>query len=93
LLRFVHDIMVGDIVITPDGRRHELLIGTVAGPYRSARITALAAYPHTREVAWRLRIPRDALPVHLKHTLRAPMAVFQPGAQEGLREWLSAVAP
>jgi restriction system protein len=76
LLRFQHEIAVGDAVITYDPSSRVYLVGTVTSEciYDEKRVPG---DPFTREVKWRGEVPRDALSVAAKNSLGAIATLFR----------------
>jgi predicted Mrr-cat superfamily restriction endonuclease len=86
LYRFAYDINIGDLVMTPDAKSGELLAGRVSGDYEFREPAPIRDHNHVRRVDWLGRIAWGDLPIEVRRTTGAPMAVFQPGAQQALRE-------
>lgn len=86
LYRFAREIAVADLVVTPDSARADLLAGRVVSEYEFCEPPPIAGHPHVRRVDWLGRLAWGILPLSVRRTTGAPMAVFQPGAQEALRE-------
>ncbi len=61
LVAFRDELAVGDLVVTPDARVRQVLVGTVASAYRYDEGTAVGDYRHVRDVEWLGRMERDAL--------------------------------
>jgi hypothetical protein len=83
LHRFVVEPQIGDLVLTPTPHTERLLLGEIAGGYcfRSDLVEA----PHTREVIWHARLPRERITSEQMRTMGAPMAFQRPGRQDLLR--------
>jgi predicted Mrr-cat superfamily restriction endonuclease len=86
LYRFAFEIGVGDLVATPDGERREVLFGRITGDYEFRDPAPIVGHNHVRPVEWLGQIAWDDLPIEVRRTTGAPMAVFQPGAQLALHE-------
>lgn len=77
LYRFVHELSPGDYVLTPLRSSREILVGTVAGPYKHDPSAVSASYPNVRPVEWRDQtISRDQLPENLRNGLGAIVTLF-----------------
>lgn len=89
LMRFVNDIRIGDLVITPNALEHDLWVSMVTGPYDYLENTPVAGYPHTHTADWLGWLDRDAS--WLQHKLKY---IDVPGAVVELRDtdwWLDQV--
>lgn len=60
LMRFAHDIRVGDLVVTPDRVDHLLWISTVTGAYDYVQDPPLPGSHHAHEVRWLGWVERSA---------------------------------
>ncbi|MGH9158956.1 MAG: hypothetical protein ACRD2X_03100 [Vicinamibacteraceae bacterium] len=92
LLRFVHEMEIGDRVITADRASGEVLLGIVTGGYRLAADPPVPSYYHIRSVHWLGRMRRADLPAQAARSIGAPSPLFRPGAEEQLRAleiWLN----
>ena len=65
LVNFRDEVRTGDIVITPDARVREILVGEVAGDYEYRDPSPAADYKHVRRVHWLGAFDRESLPRHL----------------------------
>lgn len=76
LLRFQHEIAVGDSVVTYDPPTRVYLVGTIASDciYDEKRVPG---DPFTRTVDWRGEVPRDDLSVAAKNSLGAIATLFR----------------
>ena len=92
LYRFAHEIAVGDIVVTPDSERGQVLLGRVTGDYEYRESAPITGHCHVRRVAWIGRVAWDDLPLSVRRTVGAPLAVFRPGAQDAIIETVAAVS-
>jgi len=52
LMRFVNDVHIGDLVITPNGTEHDLWVSMVTGPYEYLAEAPVPGYHHTRTAEW-----------------------------------------
>lgn len=52
LMRFVNDVHIGDLVITPNGTEHDLWVSMVTGPYEYLAEPLVAGYHHTHTAEW-----------------------------------------
>jgi predicted Mrr-cat superfamily restriction endonuclease len=66
LLAFRDDVDLGDIVITPDAKNRDVLIGTVMSDYDYRDPSPAGDYRHVRDVEWHGRWERDLLPDDLR---------------------------
>ena len=76
LLRFVHEMVLGDWILTDLPAGDELLVGRVTGPYAYQPSPPLAAYPHVRTVTWLARVPREAFSPAAQRSLSSPLTVY-----------------
>ena len=83
LHRFVVEVQVGDLVVTPTAMTSALMLGEVTGPYQFRREFVEA--PHSRDVAWRQTIGRQHIDPSLLPKIGAPMPFFRPAAQKPLQ--------
>jgi len=76
LLRFQHEIAVGDSVVTYDPPTRVYLVGTIASDciYDEKRVPG---DPFTRTVDWRGEVPRDDLSIAAKNSLGAIATLFR----------------
>ncbi len=81
LMRFVNDVRVGDLVVTPNVSGHDLWISIVTGAYEYVDQPTVAGYLHIRAAQWRGWIDRDA--AWLQHKLKY---LDVPGAVVELRD-------
>lgn len=84
LYRFVNEIRVGDLVITPDGSTRELSFGQVLGPYEYRATPLFSDFTHYRHVRWLARRSRDLLPKRVLYSLGSLSTVFKPKGREEL---------
>ena len=84
LLRFIHDIQLGDHVITPDRASRQVLAGEISGPYEFIETPPIAGYYHIRPVKWLGRLARSELSAQAIRSIGAPGPLYQPAAQEQL---------
>lgn len=73
--RFVHEIKVGDGVITYDSSRRRYLVGEVTGTYDHIP-TELESFPNIHNVKWLGEVSRDDLSVSTKNSLGAISTLF-----------------
>ena len=74
--RFVREISEGDVVMTPDSPRRELLMGRVTGAYEHDLTVIGAFYPQVRRVEWVRRISRDDLTQGLANVVAGWLTIF-----------------
>jgi restriction system protein len=90
LIRFIHEVQVGDRVITPDSASSEVLVGEIVGPYELIERPSVAGYHHIRRVSWLGRTGRSELSFQVLRSIGAPSPLYKPGAQKQLatlRPW------
>jgi len=73
--RFVREIAVGDIVMTPNSPARDVLIGEVTGEYEYDP-GQIDGYPHLRSVVWKRTVSRDDMSSGLRAVTGAIMTVF-----------------
>lgn len=86
LYRFMHEISIGDRVVTPDSVRRELLCGTFVSDYFFDAPVVLPDFRHFRRVEWLGRTPWAEVQSQALRSVSAPSAVFHPAAQSLLLE-------
>lgn len=84
--KFRNVIQRGDGVVTYDPNTREYLIGEISGDYRFDP-TVIPDHANVRDVAWRSRISRDALPGATRNSLGSTLTLFaiSPEAWEDLQ--------
>ncbi|CAB4863268.1 unannotated protein [freshwater metagenome] len=84
LKSFLNEVKQGDIVVTPNPKRHEVWLSLVAGEYLYDPNPAIDGYRHTRPVTWLGWLDRDA-----RWMVEQSKAIDQPVALIELynREW------
>jgi hypothetical protein len=91
LILFRDQVMVGDVVVTPDTQHGQILVGKVIGPYEHLNPTPLADaeagdHRHVRTVEWWGRGDRRDLAEHLRKDLNGRRPIRRlPGAGEWAR--------
>lgn len=76
LYRFVHDLGVGDVIVSPNRSKRTLNIGCVSGEYEFRPDAPL--YRHWRPVEWlRVNVPRDELSVAAQNEISALTTLFK----------------
>lgn len=94
VFRFVNDVAVGDIMITPDGATRELLLGEVVGPYEYlAEGIGRDTFRHIHRVKWIGRKSRDLLPKRVLYSLGSVLTVFKPRGRQELLAFYQGEAP
>ncbi len=73
--RFVREIAIGDIVMTPDSPARDVLIGEVTGEYEYDP-GQIDGYPNLRSVVWKRTVSRDDMSTGLRAVTGAIMTVF-----------------
>lgn len=87
LLDFRDGMQVGDIVVTPDPRRREVLFGAITGDYDFAPAPVVGEHRHVRTVRWFGSWRRADLPDQLRRTLAAYMRTVR--ALPDQEQWLA----
>lgn len=81
LVRFVHEVKLGDVVVTPHQASRLVYVGTVTGPYRFADPSPVGDLLHLRDVDWLGHFERDSLPtIELTELDRPPTLYSLPTA-------------
>ncbi|MBD1877150.1 restriction endonuclease [Nodosilinea sp. FACHB-131] len=76
LLRFVHEIKLGDLIVYPSKRDREIHIGEVIGPYRYDPAIE-PGYPHLHEVKWLKSVPGTRFSQGALYEIGSAMSLFQ----------------
>jgi restriction system protein len=76
LFRFVHEMKVGDLIVYPSKRDHQVHMGRVEGDYRFGP-SAEPAYPHHRAVKWLKAFPRTSFSQGALYEIGSAMSFFQ----------------
>ena len=74
--RFVRDVHVGDIVVTPHTGERRVFFGEVTGDYVFEDPGVVPALPHTRAVRWLGDVDRDSIPAARRKELDMPSAFY-----------------
>lgn len=77
LYRFVHEMHVGDYILTYIKDSREMLIGLLDGEYEYKPDLLDKEYPHLRRVKWSKRVSRDVFSEDARATLGSILTVFQ----------------
>ena len=77
IYRFVREIQGPDYILSCSSATRELLIGTCNGAYSYLPNLLSEDYPHTRQVKWLNRVPRDHFSEPARASLGGLMTVFQ----------------
>ena len=78
IARFLFDIQVGDIVITPSIENERLFIGEVTGQYYHNSTPDDCPFMHRKTVEWRSApLLRSGLSIPLQNTLRSSLTVYK----------------
>lgn len=91
LWRFANEIVVGDLVLTPDPETRELHVGTISGDYEFRTDPPVENYPNVRPVDWTRQFSRDDLPKRILYQLGSLLTVSQPSGQAELRAFLAGI--
>lgn len=74
--RFIREIKIGDLVLTPLKVTREVLVGEITGDYAYDPKAISAHYPNVRKVIWKKKISRDDISVPFRNALGGIMTVF-----------------
>lgn len=76
LYRFVHEIKIGDIIVTPNRSKRTLNIGWVSGPYQFHAEAEI--HQHWRPVEWlAVDVPRDELSEAAQNEISSLITLFK----------------
>ncbi|MEX1012744.1 MAG: restriction endonuclease [Waddliaceae bacterium] len=76
VFRFVHEIKVGDRIVTYDSTMRSYLVGNVStGAYFD--LSQIHSMPNCRQVEWKNEVSRDLLSVNAKNSLGSIMTLFR----------------
>ena len=76
LIRFVHEMKEGDLIVYPSKRDKRVHIGEITGPYHYVEKSA-ESYPHRRAVKWLKDFPRTKFTQGALYEIGAAMSFFQ----------------
>ena len=94
LYRFVHEMQVGDTVLTPNKATRRALVGKISGEYRYDPSIGEGEYPHVRDVEWQGSISRDDMSPSLKNSMGSTLTVFTlPGHDDEIRRLAAGNVP
>jgi len=94
LWRFVRDISIGDLVLTPVKASREVLMGTIAGDYEYLPDLISDKYPNVRRVNWLKKVPRRDMTPRLRNTIGSSLTLFRvDGFDEEIGALLAGAAP
>lgn len=94
LFRFVHEMQIGDMVLTPNKATRRALVGKIKGDYRFDPSIADGEYPHVRDVEWQGSISRDDMSPSLKNSMGSTLTVFTiAGYDEEIKRILAGDVP
>jgi restriction system protein len=82
LWAFMHEIKLGDWVVTPDRHTRQVFVGKVQGEYRYDPAFN-PNYPRTRLVKWLAPLDWDSLPVRQTNSFTAWQTIHQPESDFG----------
>lgn len=85
-LRQLQHMQLGDVVVTYDGTRRDVILGVVSGEYEFSEEPVVGDHRHHRSVEWLARWPRDALPGGLVADLNWGRTVRHLADEEGWRQ-------
>ncbi len=74
--RFVQEVQVGDIVVTPHTQERRVFFGEVTGDYAYADPGVIPDLPHTRTVRWLGDLDRDKIPADRRKELDLPSSFY-----------------
>jgi len=69
LFAFANEIEKGDVIISSDRARRQVVVGRVSGPYEWVETEVIPDQHHTRLVDWKARWGWDDLPDPVKNTV------------------------
>jgi predicted Mrr-cat superfamily restriction endonuclease len=69
LFAFANELEKGDVIISSDRARRQVVVGRVAGPYEYVEAEVIPDQHHTRLVDWKARWGWDDLPDPVKNTV------------------------
>lgn len=69
LLAFRDEMQIGDVIVTPDPARKDLLFATVDGDYEFSPTPVVGDHRHSRAVTWHGRWSRAGVADHLRKPL------------------------
>lgn len=76
LTRFVYEIQIGDLVVSPDKGTRTINIGRVSGDHYFERSASI--HPNRRKVEWlKINIPRSDLPVSALNEIGSAITLFE----------------
>lgn len=84
LWSFVHDISLGDIILSPKKETRKLLIGIVTGPYLYDPKAIDRDYPNIHAVEWKGVIPYDNVPREIWRSMTAWQTLFELSSPEAV---------
>jgi len=94
LFRFVHEMQIGDTVLTPNKATRRALVGRIKGEYRYDPSIADGEYPHVRDVEWQGSISRDDMSPKFRNSMGSTLTVFTiEGYEDEIRRILSGDVP
>ena len=76
LWRFLKDISVGDLILTPPTGSTEVWIGRCRGPYEYLPYVISDYYPDVRRVSWLKQVSRSLLSGPLQSSISSELTVF-----------------
>lgn len=76
LLRFLHEMKPGDIVVYPSKKDRQIHLGLVAGDYKFDP-SKDQDYPHQRPMKWRRAVPRTNFTQGALYEIGSAMTLFQ----------------
>lgn len=74
--RFVHELKMGDLVVYPSQRDHQIHIGKVTGPYKYDP-SIEEGYPNLHSVKWLRELPRTDFSQGALYEIGSAMSFFQ----------------
>jgi len=73
--RFVHEMLIGDIVLYPSLKTKEVFCGMIIGEYKFVKKSQ--DFPHQRKVQWITKFPKDSLSRAAQYELGAARTLFK----------------
>lgn len=77
LYRFVREMQIGDMVLTPNKATRRASVGEITGEYKYDPSVVNEEYPQVRAVKWSGSISRDDMSPKLKNSMGSAMTLFR----------------
>lgn len=86
LVRFVHDVQEGDIVVTPHLAERRVFFGEITGDYFYEKKSRVPDLLHLRSVRWLGDVERDSLPAERLQEIDLPPTFYEVASQDFWRD-------